>query len=69
MVRSPWTSFSVAKGMTGFRPVWSSLELKSDSAMSAVDIGRPRRSEPQASWFVQPPPTALMPFMKSRRMR
>ena len=52
-------SFSVANGTTVFFPVWSSVELKRDSAMSPVVIGRPRRSEPQASWFVQPPPTAL----------
>ena len=42
MVRMPWTSASVPKGMGAFLPVWSKVLLNSDSMASATGRGMPR---------------------------
>ena len=69
IVSRPCTSASVAKGSGGLRPLWSNVELKSDSITSATGSGMPRRSQPHSSWLMNPPPTAFRSASRSRTIR
>jgi hypothetical protein len=69
IVKRPCVSASVANGITAFLPLWSKLELKRLSIMSAIGKGMPRRSLPHSSWFMNPPPTAFNSPSRLRMIR